>query len=191
MSERDFDLIVWGATGFTGQLVAAYLAQTYGVEGPLRWPSPGATGANWRKCNSPAWSAAQREMLPMVIADSADADSLASMAQPDQGHLHHRWPLRKYGTPLVAACVAAGTHYCDLTGEVQWMARVIPQFQAAAESSGARIVHTCGFDSVPFDMGTWFLQQEMFARHGVYARQVKGRVGAIAAPPAAAPSPAS
>jgi len=77
----------------------------------------------------------------------------------------------------VAACASSGTHYCDLTGEVQWMARVIPEYQAAAEASGARLVHTCGFDSIPSDMGTWFLQQRMLERHGVPAHYVKARVG--------------
>jgi short subunit dehydrogenase-like uncharacterized protein len=78
---------------------------------------------------------------------------------------------------VVAACVAAGTDYCDLTGEVQWMASVIKIYQTQAQASGARIVHTCGFDSIPFDMGTWYLQQAMQERHGVYAQQVKTRVG--------------
>jgi short subunit dehydrogenase-like uncharacterized protein len=177
MDKREFDVIVWGATGYTGQLVVEYLAQTYGVDGELRWAIAGRNrnklDAVLQSCLPPQ----QRDKLKVLLADSGDAASLASLAKQARVICTTVGPYAKYGTPMVAACVDAGTHYCDLTGEVQWMARVIPQYQQAAEDSGARIVHTCGFDSVPFDMGNWFLQQEMFKRHGVYAQQVKGRVG--------------
>lgn len=175
--QREFDVIVWGATGFTGQLVVAYLAQTYGVEGPLRWAIAGRNRDKLDAVRKTCLPEALREKLPLLQADSGDAASLARLAQQARVLCTTVGPYAKYGTPLVAACVDAGTHYCDLTGEVQWMARVIPQYQRAAEASGARIVHTCGFDSVPFDMGNWYLQQRMFERHGVHAQRVKGRVG--------------
>jgi len=177
MENRDFDVIVWGATGFTGQLVVEYLAQTYGVDGDLRWAIAGRNRSKLESVRRSCLPAAGDDQLPILIADSDDQASLASLVQQTSVLCTTVGPYAKYGTPLVAACVAAGTHYCDLTGEVQWMARVIPEFQQAAEASGARIVHTCGFDSVPFDMGNWYLQQVMFERHGVYAQQVKGRVG--------------
>jgi len=177
MTQREFDVIVWGASGFTGALVAEYLAQTYGVDGQLRWAIAGRNREKLQSVRHDCVPAAQRDSLPILIADSGDAGSLADLVRRTSVICTTVGPYARYGTPLVAACAAAGTHYCDLTGEVQWMARVIPQFQQAAEASGARIVHTCGFDSVPFDMGTWFLQQQMFERHGVYARHVKGRVG--------------
>ena len=79
-------------------------------------------------------------------------------------------PYAKYGSDLVAACAEAGTHYCDLTGEVQWMRRMIDAHHARARATGARIVHTCGFDSIPSDLGTWALQQEFLARFGRPAR---------------------
>jgi len=175
--KREFDVIVWGATGFTGQLVVEYLAQTYGVDGALRWAIAGRNRSKLEAVRQSSLAAAQRDQLPILLADSADRDSLAALVARTRVMCTTVGPYAKYGTPLVAACVDAGTHYCDLTGEVQWMARVIPQYQTAAEASGARIVHTCGFDSVPFDMGCWYLQQVMFERHGVYARQVKARVG--------------
>ena len=177
MDNRDFDVIVWGATGFTGQLVVEYLAKTYGVDGDLRWAIAGRNRNKLDEVRQACLPAAQHEKLPILLADSDDAASLAKMVRQTRVVCTTVGPYAKYGTPLVAACVEAGTHYCDLTGEVQWMARVIPQYQEAAVASGARIVHTCGFDSVPFDMGNWYLQQQMFEQHGSYAQQVKARVG--------------
>ena len=177
MSKREFDLIVWGATGFTGQLVVEYLVQTYGVDGDLRWAIAGRNRSKLEAVRRSCLADSPARQTPYPVADSDDAGSLAALVAQTRVMCTTVGPYAKYGTPLVAACVEAGTHYCDLTGEVQWMARVIPQYQQAAEASGARIVHTCGFDSVPFDMGNWYLQQVMFERHGVYARQVKARVG--------------
>ena len=177
MDEREFDVIVWGATGFTGQLVVEYLVSTYGVDGGLRWAIAGRNQDKLEAVRASCLPDAQRSSLTILTADSADTASLQALVRRTRVICTTVGPYAKYGTPLVAACVDAGTHYCDLTGEVQWMARVIPQYQEAAEASGARIVHTCGFDSVPFDMGAWYVQQVMFERHGVYAQQVKGRVG--------------
>ena len=177
MSTREFDVIVWGATGFTGQLVVEYLAQTYGVDGDLRWAIAGRNRNKLDAVRDACLPAAQRDKLPILLADSEDADSLTRLAQQTRVVCTTVGPYAKYGTPLVSACAETGTDYCGLTGEVQWMARVIPQFNDTAAATGARIVHTCGFDSVPFDMGNWYLQQQMFQRHGVYASQVKARVG--------------
>jgi len=176
MQERAFDIVIWGASGFTGQLVVAYLAATYGVDRDLRWA---IAGRNRDKLDTvrTGLPGAQATNLPVLIADSGDPDSLSALARQARVVCTTVGPYAKYGTPLVAACIEAGTHYCDLTGEVQWMARLIPRFQDAAAATGARIVHTCGFDSVPFDMGVWYLQQLMFERHGHYARHVKTRVG--------------
>ena len=177
MSKHEFDIIVWGATGFTGQLVVEYLAETYGVDGELRWAIAGRNRNKLESVRQSCLADGQRGQLPILIADSNDPDSLATLVQKARVICTTVGPYAKYGTTLVEACVEAGTHYCDLTGEMQWMARVIPKYQKAAEASGARIVHTCGFDSVPFDMGNWYLQQMMLERHGVYAQQVKARVG--------------
>lgn len=177
MAKREFDVVVWGASGFTGQLVVEYLAQTYGVAGELRWAIAGRNVQKLEAVRDACLPVAQRQLLPVLVADSNDAASLAALAARTQVVCTTVGPYAKFGTPLVAACAEAGTDYCDLAGEVQWMAKVIPAYQAEAEASGARIVPTCGFDSIPFDMGVWYLQQAMYQRHGVYARQVKGRVG--------------
>jgi len=177
MAKREFDVVVWGATGFTGQLVVEYLVNTYGVDGQLRWAIAGRSRSKLEKVRKQCLGSGQCDQLPLIIADSDDPDSLATMVARTRVLCSTVGPYAKYGTPVVAACAAAGTDYCDLTGELHWMAKVIPAYQEAAQASGARIVHTCGFDSIPFDMGTWYLQQQMLQRHGVAARQVKTRVG--------------
>lgn len=176
MAKREFDVIVWGATGFTGQLVTEYLAGQYGVKNTLRWAIAGRNLDKLEAVREDCLSKNQRSSLPILLADSEDPASLAALVARTKVVCTTVGPYAKYGTPLVAACVEAGTDYCDLTGEVQWMARVIPAYQGAAEASGARIVHTCGFDSIPFDIGNWYLQQAMLEQHGVPAIHVKTRV---------------
>ncbi len=175
--QREFDVIIWGATGFTGQLVAEYMAQTYGTGDELRWALGGRSTDKLQSLQAALQDQYGGTPLPLVVADSGDPASLRGMVQRTRVVCTTVGPYARYGTELVAACAGSGTHYCDLTGEVQWMARVIPRYQAAAEDSGARLVHTCGFDSIPSDMGTWFLQQRMLECHGVPAHYVKGRVG--------------
>ena len=137
---------------------------------------PVATAINSKRCARIARQKSRRNSLPILLADSDDPASLAGTGGAHQCVCTTVGPYARYGTPLVAACAEAGTGYCDLTGEVQWMARVIPAYQGAAQASGARIVHTCGFDSTPFDIGTWHLQQAMLQQHGVPANHVKARV---------------
>lgn len=175
-SDREFDVLVWGATGFTGQLVVEYLCRQYPPSGDLKWA---VAGRNEEKLKSTIARIAgdKAAEIPVVIADSGDAQSIAAMVQRTRVVCTTVGPYARYGTPLVEACVAHGTHCCDLTGEVQWMRKTIDQFQTAAEESGAKIVHTCGFDSIPSDMGVWFMQEEMQRQHGVYANRVKFRVG--------------
>ncbi len=180
MAKREFDLVIWGATGFTGQLVVEYLVETYGLDGEIHWAIAGRNQKKLEAVRASCLPAKQRKQLSIIIADSGDPDSLASLVAQTRVLCSTVGPYAKYGTPLVAACAEAGTHYCDLTGEVHWMAQLIPSYQANAEASGARIVHTCGFDSVPFDLGTWYLQQAILEKHGVAARQVKTRVGRFA-----------
>jgi short subunit dehydrogenase-like uncharacterized protein len=172
---REFDLVLYGATGFTGQLVAEYLRDRYGVDGDLRWA---IAGRSRRKLEQLGATLGEPEM-PMITADSDDEAALAAMVSRTAVICTTVGPYALYGSALVAACAAAGTHYCDLTGETQWMRRMIDAHQAAAEHSGARIVHTCGFDSIPSDLGVLFLQAAMMDRHGVPARHIKYRVAKV------------
>ena len=177
MAKRDFDLILWGATGFTGSLVAEYLATRYGVDGDLKWAIAGRNQRKLEKVRADILPEKARQHLAIFAADSQDQRSLDALARRTRVICTTVGPYARYGTPMVEACATAGTHYCDLTGEVQWMARIIASQRERAEASGARIVHTCGFDSIPSDMGTYFLQQAMLEKHGVAASRVKCRVG--------------
>jgi short subunit dehydrogenase-like uncharacterized protein len=176
MDTREFDVVIWGATGFTGQLVAEYMFQQYGVGGDVSWA---IAGRNLDKLYQVAKDVAgnQADQIPKIIADTTDRDAIFEMVQRTRVVCTTVGPYALYGTVLVEACVTHGTHCCDLTGEVQWMVRTIEQFQFLAESSGAKIVHTCGFDSIPSDLGVFYLQQQMRALHDTYAVEVKYRVG--------------
>ncbi len=169
---REYDLVLYGATGFTGRLVAEYLLQTYGSDGELRWAIAGRDRGRLQSVADEIGAPG----LPLLTADSGDRDSLEALADAARVVCTTVGPYALYGSELVAACAGRGTHYCDLTGEVQWMRRMIDQHQSVAEGSGARIVNNCGFDSIPSDLGTLFLQRAMLERHGVPARQVKLRV---------------
>ncbi len=170
MSERELDVIVYGATGFTGRLVAEYLVREYGIDRDLRWAIAGRSKARLDQVRAGLGEAAGT--LPVIVADGDDGDALASMAGRTRVVLTTVGPYALYGSKLVGACVSAGTDYCDLAGEVQWIRRMIDAHQASADDSGARIVHCCGFDSIPMDMGVWFLQDEVKRRHGAYCERI-------------------
>ena len=114
--------------------------------------------------------------IDVLIAESDDEESLRELVQKTKVLLTTVGPYSKYGSKLVATCAEYGTDYCDLTGESLWMREMISAYDESARNSGARIVHTCGFDSIPSDIGVYFLQKEMIARHGVPARHVKFRL---------------
>ncbi len=175
MTTREFDVTVWGASGFTGRLVVDYLYRTYGCDGALRWAVGGRNAAKLTEVLGEVIGA-DAAKVPVVIADSSDEASLRSMVTNTRSVCTTVGPYALYGTKLVALCAELGTHYADLTGEVQWMRKMIDTYHGTAEASGARIVHTCGFDSIPSDMGTLFLQNAMYARHGEYATRIKYRV---------------
>ncbi|MFT5710145.1 MAG: short subunit dehydrogenase-like uncharacterized protein [Halioglobus sp.] len=177
MSTRKYDIIVLGASGFTGRLVIQYLIATYGTGGDLKWAIAGRNQSKLEEVRALYLADKQQASLPILLADSSDPVSLAALAQSTRVICTTVGPYALYGTAVVDACVAAGTHYCDLTGEVHWMAKIISTYQVEAENSGARIVHTCGFDSIPFDLGAWFLQDAMIKKHGVPALEIKTRVG--------------
>ena len=172
--EREFDVILWGATGFTGRLVAAHLLARHGCGGGVRWALAGR--------NQTALEALRRELgekaadLPLVLADADDQDRLDALARRTRVVCSTVGPYALYGSRLVAACAHHGTHYCDLTGEVPWMRRMIDTFHARARDTGARIVHSCGFDSIPSDLGVLFLQREAYRRWSGYCGAVKFRV---------------
>ncbi len=168
---RDFEVIVWGATGFTGRLVAEYLYQQYGVDGELRWAMAGRNQQKLESVRDELGEGANK--IPLLIANSDNAYALEALAGKTRALCTTVGPFAKYGEKLVAACVKQGTHYCDITGEVHWVQEIIDRYQEQAEASGARIVSFCGFDSVPSDLGVQYVQEVMQQRHGVSASKVK------------------
>lgn len=174
-SDRPFDIIVWGASGFTGRLVAEYLATQYS-SGDLRWAMAGRNLQKLESIRNELDTAAGS--VPLLTADSHDAESIAALVTQTRVVCTTVGPYAKYGSELVAACARHGTHYCDLAGEPQWMREMIDTHQATAEQSGARIVHSCGFDSVPSDMGVFFLQREALKQRQQYCRRIKYRLKA-------------
>ena len=174
--EKEFDVVFLGATGFTGQLLVEYVYNRYGLTSDLKWA---IAGRNQNKLESVAHNVAGDDAgsIPLIVTDSNSESSVTDLVQRTRVVCTTVGPYAMYGNELVKACAINGTHYCDLTGEVQWMRRMIDLYETTAQSTGAKIVHTCGFDSIPSDLGVHFAQAEMQKNHGTYAREVKCRIG--------------
>lgn len=178
-AHRPHDIVVYGATGYTGRLVAEYLARHYPT-------GPGGAAPSWAMAGRSAEKLAQvRDLIgapadtALIIADADDPASMAALAQSARVVITTVGPYQLYGEPLLKACVAAGTDYADLCGEPAWMRQMIDSYHTAAAASGARIAFSSGFDSIPFDLGVLMLQKEAVRRHGGPAPRVKGRVRAM------------
>jgi short subunit dehydrogenase-like uncharacterized protein len=170
---RTYDVIVYGATGFTGRLVAEHMLAKYGVGESTRWAIAGRSRA---KLEAVRKEIGAPDTLPLVIADASDPASLLAMVRSTTSVITTVGPYQLYGEGLVAACAEAGTDYVDLCGEPAWMAEMIEKYDAKAKASGARIVFSCGFDSIPFDLGVVFLQRQAKQRLGMPMPRVRGRV---------------
>jgi short subunit dehydrogenase-like uncharacterized protein len=173
MSSSKFDIVVYGATGFTGQLVAEYLAAHYRGDKQLRWAMAGRSLDKLKSVRDAIGAAAD---TPLIVADAGDGASLKAMIDQTQSVLTTVGPYQLYGTELVAACAASGTDYLDLCGEPVWMRQMIDAHEASAKSTGARVVFSCGFDSLPFELGVWFAQETARKTFGAPVARVKGRV---------------
>ena len=173
MASPKLDIVVYGATGFTGQLVAEYLAAHYRGDASLKWAMAG---------RSKDKLAAVRDAIgapkdtPLIVADASDPASLKAMVEQTKSVITTVGPYMLYGNELLAACVAAGVDYFDLCGEPTWMRQKIEQHEAAAKKSGARIIFSCGYDSLPFELGVFCAQEEAKKAFGTAAPRVKGRV---------------
>ncbi|MBN8979265.1 MAG: saccharopine dehydrogenase NADP-binding domain-containing protein [Rhizobiales bacterium] len=169
----EFDIVVYGASGFTGRLVAEYLASCSGEPHDLKWAM---AGRSLDKLAAVRDEIGAPKDTPLIAADAADPASLEAMLKRTRAVLTTVGPYQLYGTDLVAACVASGTDYLDLCGEPVWMRQMIDKYHAAAQASGARIVFSCGYDSIPFELGVFFLQDAAKAKFGSTFNRVKGRV---------------
>jgi short subunit dehydrogenase-like uncharacterized protein len=176
MASSKFDIVVYGATGFTGQLVAEYLAANYKSDGNLKWAMAGRSKDKLASVRDAIGAPAD---IALIVADGGDAASLKAMAGQARLVISTVGPYQLYGSDLVAACAASGTDYLDLCGEPLWMRQMIDAHEAAAKSSGARIVFSCGFDSIPFELGVYFVQRAAKKVFGAPASRVKTRVRAM------------
>jgi len=152
---RNYDIIIWGASGFTGRLVAEYLFQQYASEKDLKWAMAGRNQTKLEKVRQEVAD----DSIPLIVADSNDEESLNKMVAQTKVICTTVGPYAKYGSKLLEACVVHQTDYCDLAGEVQWIRKMIDQHHNTAKANGTRIVNCCGFDSIPSDMGVFFFQQ--------------------------------
>ena len=173
MSSSKFDIVVYGATGFTGQLVAEYLAAAYGGDANLKWAMAGRSKDKLATVRDAIGAPAD---TPLIVADAGDPGSLKAMVAQTRAVITTVGPYQFYGNDVLAACVEAGVDYFDLCGEPLWMRQMIDKHEAAAKASGARIVFSCGFDSVPFELGALFVQEEARRVFGAPASRVRGRV---------------
>lgn len=177
MSEdRQYGIVVYGATGYTGRLVCEYLNERYGVGGSVNWAM---AGRSLDKLQAVRDEMSISTGVPLVVADASDAESIRALVGSTKVVLTTVGPYQLYGSDLVAACAQAGTDYVDLCGEPAWMNEMIAAHGEQAKASGARIVFSCGFDSIPFDLGVFFLQQVAGEQLGAAVPRIKGRVRAM------------
>lgn len=173
--QSTYDVTVFGASGYTGRLVCEYLEQRYGTT-PLRWAMAGRSLSKL--------AAVREEMgignyVDLIEVDADSADSVAAMVNNTSVVITTVGPYQLYGNELVKQCALHGTDYVDLCGEPSWMYQMINEHSEAAKASGARIVFSCGFDSIPFDLGVYHMQQHAKAKVGSTVATIKGRVRAM------------
>jgi short subunit dehydrogenase-like uncharacterized protein len=169
--DRRLDLVVFGATSFVGQILCSHLVARHGTDGPLRWAIAGRSAAKLDQGAADTSADVER-----IVVDATDAAGLTDLAAATHVVISTVGPYALHGSTLVAAVARAGTDYCDLTGETQWMRRMIDAHHADAEASGARVVHACGFDSIPSDLGVWFTQQRAIELLGAPCTRIDMRV---------------
>ena len=174
--ENKFDVVIYGATGFTGKLVAEYMVSQYGHNQDIAWAMAGRSIDKLEKVREEIRA---HHDTPLLVVNSEDRSSLDSMAAQTKCVLTTVGPYQLYGSELVAACAEGGTDYVDLTGEPGWMYEMIQQNEESAKKTGARIVFSCGFDSIPFDLGVLFVQDAAKEKFGKPAPHVRGRVKAM------------
>ncbi|MEM7802659.1 MAG: saccharopine dehydrogenase NADP-binding domain-containing protein [Chloroflexota bacterium] len=176
MTQKPFDLVLFGATSFVGKITAHYLLERFGVEGDLKWAAAARSQSKLDALKAELGPAGAD--LPLIVADAMSNDDMAQLCTQTDAVASTVGPYALYGEALVKACAESGIDYCDLTGEVQWIRRMIERYQAAAVQSGARIVHCCGFDSIPSDLGVLFLQLEARKKFGAPCTEVRMRLEA-------------
>ena len=176
MSDREFDVVIFGASGYTGKLVAEYMHDQYGNDNSIKYA---IAGRNIEKLLEVKKDLRLNEDISILEVDSSNLDSLDKMTRSARCILTTVGPYQLYGSKLVESCARNGTDYVDLTGEPGWMYEMINAHKETAQKSGARIVFSCGFDSIPFDLGVYFVQNAAKEKFGKPAPHVRGRVKAM------------
>ena len=174
MSDHPFDLIVFGATSFVGQILCDYLFERHGADGDLKWAMAGRSKTKLQSVRAALGEGASG--IELITADAADENSLHEMCGQSRVIISTVGPYALYGSGLVKVCVETGTDYVDLTGEAQWILRMLLEHESQAEKSGARIIHCCGFDSVPSDLGVYHHQKVALEKFGEPATQIRMQV---------------
>ena len=174
MIKKEFDVIVFGASSFVGQILVQYLWNRHGLNGEVKWAIAGRDSDKLKALKSKLGEQAQA--LPTLIGNASNESDLNALCAKTKVIVSTVGPYALYGSSLVKVCAETGTDYCDLTGEVQWIARMIEAHEATARQSGARIVHCCGFDSIPSDLGVLFLQESAKTQYGEPCQQIRMRV---------------
>ncbi len=172
-TNKEFDIVIYGATGFTGRLVAEYLVKQYAGDNSVKWAMAGRSAEKLASVRDEIGAPAN---TPLVVADSEDLSSIQAMLDKTKLVLTTVGPYQLYGSDLVAMCAKSGVDYVDLCGEPVWMSEMIPAHEEAAKASGARIVFSCGFDSIPSDLGVYHLQQLAKEKFGHPMPRVRCRV---------------
>ena len=171
-----YDFVIYGATGFTGKLVVEYAINQYESNNEISWAIAGRNNEKLEhvqeKYNLPS-------NIGKIVVDSNDQNSIDEMVSQTKCVLTTVGPYQLYGEKIVKTCISTGTDYVDLCGEPGFMHKIISECSAEAKETGARIVFSCGFDSIPFDLGVLFVQEEVMAKLNKYASSVRGRVRAM------------
>ena len=168
----NYDFVVYGASGFTGKLVVEYALNQYSNE-DISWA---IAGRNLEKLQNLKEKLKLTNDVGIIQVDSEDQSSIDALVQQTKCVLTTVGPYQLYGDKVVRTCISSGTDYVDLCGEVGFMHKIISECSAEAKQTGARIVFSCGFDSIPFDLGVLFVQEEVMSRLNKYAPSVRGRV---------------
>jgi short subunit dehydrogenase-like uncharacterized protein len=160
--QKQYNVVVWGATGFTGKIVAEYFNKNYpqNENQSLTWALAGRSEKKLRSTMEEL-----KISSPYLVADSFDASSLKNMTSKAEVIISTVGPYSKYGTLLVEQCAQSGTHYVDLTGESPWVKEMIDKYHSIAVETGSKIIHSCGFDSIPADLGVFMLSDYLKVTH--------------------------
>ncbi len=177
MATKKFDLVIFGATSFVGEILTNYLYQHIGLTRKVKWAIAGRSEAKLNTLRDSLGEGAAK--LPIIVADSNDEGALNSLCKKSRVIVSTVGPYALYGETLIKVCAENGNDYCDLTGEAYWIERMLVKYEDLAKSTGARIVNCCGFDSIPSDLGTHFLQQRGQQKFGQFFNNVKLRVKAM------------